>query len=245
MKAKLQMLSDELCAHELYKNLNSVDRLQIFMHYHSFAVYDFMCLLKSLKNHVGMNDLFWKPSSYPQDIVRFVNEIVLGEESDLDQAGNATSHFMLYLKSMKEVGASHEPILDFIHSLNGRHFDTSSLEPGIREFVHYNLELSLTGTIEEVAGAFLFGREKLVPEMFQSMLKTLLADKAKYPTLLFYLERHIEVDGEDHGPKAEKCLQAICGNNQEKWDRAYRASEKSLMLRGKLWDACLGRIQSL
>jgi len=239
MKNRLESLSLELCAHPLYRKLQSVEDIQIFMYYHSFAVYDFMCLLKSLKNHLGMNDIFWKPSTYPHEIVRFMNEIVLGEESDLDQAGKATSHFMLYIKSMKELGADTTPILSFIDSLKGSQFDTTTLEPGIRQFVHFNLELSLTGTIEEVAGAFLFGREKLVPDMFKSIIEILLPYKEKYPSFFYYLERHVEVDGEDHGPKAELCLQAICGHNDLKWERAYKTSEKSLILRKKLWDECL------
>jgi hypothetical protein len=239
MKDLIKSKSTELCSHPLYSRLNNIDNIKVFMEYHSFAVYDFMCLLKSLKNHVSMKDIFWKPTIYPQEIVRFVNEIIVGEESDLDQHGRATSHFMMYINSMKEVGANSNLILDFVHSLNGSRYSTDSLPQGIREFVNYNLDLSLNGTIEEVASAFLFGREKLVPEMFQSMTKVLLNKKDNYPSFFYYLERHIELDGEDHGPKAEMCLNAICKNDQLKWERAHRAALKSLELRKQLWDECL------
>jgi hypothetical protein len=239
MKDLIKTKSNELCLHPLYARLNNLDNIRVFMQYHSFAVYDFMCLLKSLKNHLAMNDIFWKPTTYPQDIIRFVNEIIVGEESDLDQHGQATSHFMMYINSMKEVGANSNPVLDFIHSIHGSNFNTSKLPSGVKEFVNYNLELSLHGKIEEVAAAFLFGREKLVPEMFQSMTKVLLSQKEKYPSFFYYLERHIELDGEDHGPKAEKCLNAICGDDKAKWERAHQAAVKSLELRKKLWDECL------
>lgn len=213
------------------------------MEYHSFAVYDFMCLLKSLQRHMTMKSDPWRPSPYPDQIVRFINEIVLCEESDLDQNGEPVSHFNLYLRAMTEVGANSSHVLSFVRSIRPLQFNTDELKPGIQEFVNFNLTLSVEGEVEELAGAFLYGREKLVPEMFKSIVSVLENSKMNAPALMYYLKRHIEVDGDSHGPLAEKCIAAICDRNKLMYAKAIQVAEKSLELRIKLWDACLEAIE--
>ncbi len=229
----------QLVDHPVYKSLKSIKDIRVFMEYHCFAVWDFMSLLKSIQNKVTCTTVPWKPSSYSSEVVRMINEIVLGEESDVDQYGRPCSHFELYLKAMDEVGANTVVIKDFINT-----FDTSLLPQGAREFVEYNLDLALNGRLEEVAAAFFYGREKLLPDVFTEIVKVLKSENIDCPTLLYYFERHIEVDGESHGPLAMKCLKEICAENETKTLRAHYAGVQALRMRYKMWDSTLQAIKS-
>lgn len=231
LENKIAPLKKALSHHKAYQALNNSDNIRTFMEYHVYAVWDFMTLLKSLQRRLTCVELPWRESSYPTEVVRFINEIVIGEESDLDQDGNPVSHYSLYIDAMMEVGADVSKIQQFVATL-----DFDLIPEGAREFVQYNLELAEKGTDEEVAAAFLYGREKLIPEMFTGIKNVLIAENADCPTLIYYLERHIELDGDEHGPLAEKCLQAVCGEDQDKWSRALAVAEKCLQMRDHLWN---------
>lgn len=233
-RENLSLLQDNLCQHEIYHRLKDVKSLQHFMSYHVFAVWDFMSLLKSLQKEITCVEIPWRPSAYSTELVRFINQIVVGEESDLDREGKAVSHFELYLKGMNEVGASSSGLFDFLPSLNAQ-----TLPAGVREFVSENLRLAREGDPVEVAASFFFGREKLIPSMFTSMVEILKRDNVEAPTFLYYLERHIQVDGEEHGPLAMKCLDELIKGSKEKEDLAMKAGLNALYLRKLLWDECL------
>ena len=231
----------ELAQHPVYYTFTSMDSIKHFMRYHVFAVWDFMSLLKSLQRQISCIDVPWKPSVFPAKMVRLINQIVLGEESDIDQFGNPTSHFELYLKAMEEVGASTSEISDFINSL-----DMSIIPIGARRFVEHNLFLAKHGHIVEVAASFFYGREKLVPDMFKTMKSILKKENIHAPTLIYYLERHIEVDSGEHGPLALECLDFLIGNDKALRSLAYHAGEKALLMREELWNEVLlsGKINS-
>lgn len=234
LKTKLTQLNQELSRHEAYQALNSVTSVRTFMEYHIYAVWDFMSLLKSLQQRLTCVDVPWIESKQDPEVVRFINEIVIGEESDLDPEGNAVSHYSLYLKAMEEVGADTSRIKQFIETQ-----DLSLIPDGARQFVEYNLEIAKNGSDVEVASAFLYGREKLIPDMFTAIKDVMSSEKVDCPTLIYYLERHIELDGDEHGPLAEKCLQALCGDDAAKWQCAEDIAVESLKLRSRLWDAVL------
>lgn len=238
-RENLAILQESLCAHEIYGRLNNLAALRHFMEYHVLAVWDFMSLLKSLQKEVTCVSIPWKPSRYSAEVVRFVNQIVVGEESDLDRNGKATSHFELYLKGMNEVGASTAPLFDFLPDMNPQ-----TLRPGVREFVAENLRLAREGHPVEVAAAFFFGREKLIPSMFTAIVEALKNENVEAPTFLYYLERHIEVDGEEHGPLALRCLDELVGGSKELEELAMRAGLNALYMRKSLWDACLETMPS-
>ncbi|GAA4360128.1 DUF3050 domain-containing protein [Kangiella marina] len=237
LKDKLEDLNKELSNHETYKSLDSLDSVRTFMEYHIYAVWDFMSLLKSLQQRLTCVDVPWVESKQDPEVVRFINEIVIGEESDLDPDGNAISHYSLYLKAMEEVGADTSHIKEFIKTQ-----DMSLIPEGAREFVDYNLKTAREGTDVEVASAFLYGREKLIPDMFTAIKDVMSNENVNCPTLIYYLERHIELDGDEHGPLAEKCLQALCGEDAAKWQSAEEVAVTSLKLRSNLWNAVLDAI---
>ena len=109
LQSRLAPLRDSLLAHPIYDRIDTIEDLRLFMEHHVFAVWDFMSLLKALQRLVCCVDVPWTP---PLDSAacRFVNEIVLGEESDEDGQGGFTSHFELYRRAMRQSGAETGPI---------------------------------------------------------------------------------------------------------------------------------------
>ena len=224
----------QLTQHPVYNTFNNLESIRHFMSYHVFAVWDFMSLLKSLQIQMTCVSLPWKPSPYPAEMVRLINQIVLGEESDLDPNGVAVSHFDLYLKGMEEIGADTSLIRRFLETN-----DLSLIPEGAREFVESNLRTALNGHVVEVASSFFFGREKLIPEMFQVIVDTLKKEKIHAPTFIYYLERHIEVDSGEHGPLALRALSYLINGDERLEDMAMVSGLKSLEMRSFLWDKVL------
>ncbi len=238
---------ERLKNHSLYKKIQTESDLQTFMETHVFAVWDFMSLLKRLQNDITCVAIPWNPSPYPKAVVRLINEIVLGEESDKDLNGNACDHFTLYIRAMEDLKANPNRLINFSKDLNYSKWCT----PAEENFVKFNLSLAQNGKIHEVAAAFFFGREKLIPDMFTSILGDFSQNfdgKSEYnfPNLKYYLQRHIDIDGGEHSHQAEDCLKSLCGNDELKWEEARLAGVQSLILRSALWDEVektLGLIQ--
>ncbi len=231
--------SHKLSRHPIYDKLKSIENIKIFMETHVFAVWDFMSLLKSLQRRITCVEIPWVNSKYPDEIVRFINEIVLGEESDIDMDGNVKSHFGLYLDAMREIGADTSKIMHFIKT---QKYQDIPLEA--RDFVQVNLHIAKTASDIELAATFLYGREKLIPHMFSSIVEVLNKNNCQCPTLLYYLKRHIEVDGDHHGPLAQKCLDFMCEGNEEKLKMAEKAALLSLGHRRKMWDKVLVKLNN-
>jgi hypothetical protein len=197
-----------------------------------------MSLLKRLQRDLTCVELPWRPSVYSARVTRLINEIVLGEESDLDPNGAPLSHFELYLKAMQEVGANTKPITEFIVS-----FDTNLIPYPARSFVGHNLDLIRHADTVEVAAAFFFGREKVIPGMFEGILAVLKRENIPCPLLNYYLERHIHLDGEEHGPMSELCLKELTQGKTHLEQRAFEAGVIALQKRDEFWDEVLKTIK--
>lgn len=242
LAARIAPLRSRLTAHPLYTRIQSADQLQTFMESHVFAVWDFMSLLKALQSRLTCVDVPWRPTRWPESR-RFINEIVLGEESDVFE-GRAISHFELYLEAMRESGADLGPISDLLAQLSagsGRFNLTACGAPEpARRFVESTFALIQTGGVHAIAAAFTFGREDVIPEMFRGLVRDLNAQlDGQFAKFQWYLERHIEVDGEDHGPLALRMVADLCGENEALWQEAALAAEAALEARLALWDGIL------
>lgn len=239
----LRPAHEALVAHPLYRSLDDRGRLQRFMAVHVFAVWDFMSLLKVLQQRLTTVTTPWMPPRH-RKAARLVNEIVLGEETDEVKPGVFMSHFELYLAAMKEVGADGSAIEGFLGTLQAgtsidealRGVERAGTLPGVTPFVATTFALA-GGTTEAVAAAFLVGREKLVPEMFEELLRGTAGIDA--PNFRLYLERHVHLDGEQHGPMAVELLTLLCGDDDVRWGHAERAAREALAARKALWDAVL------
>jgi hypothetical protein len=237
---KLRPLYARLAEHRLYAAFETLDDLHVFMEAHVFAVWDFMSLLKALQQGLTCVDVPWTPTRFAESR-RLVNEIVLGEESDLYD-GRAISHFELYLRAMRECGAQTSQVEKLLRLLeNGMDVRSALLQSGApdvaQDFVRTTFACIAQGKLHATAAAFTFGREDLIPEMFRGFIRDQDARLfGKLATFRWYLDRHIEVDGQEHGPMALQMVTELCENDAAKWEEATAAAETALLARLALWD---------
>ena len=247
LQSRLAPLRDSLLAHPIYDRIDTIEDLRLFMEHHVFAVWDFMSLLKALQRLVCCVDVPWTP---PLDSAacRFVNEIVLGEESDEDGQGGFTSHFELYRRAMRQSGAETGPIDGLVAKLRrGMDLDSAiestNFPESVRQFVKQTFEVIGGGEACAIASAFTFGREDLLPDVFRRIVEESLTMKGSaLDVFRHYLERHIEVDSGEHGPMAWRLLDRLCGDDPTRWQAAENAAKRSLEARILLWDGVCQRL---
>ena len=239
---RIQPFKDQLLSHPLYKKIHTITDLHHFLEGHVYAVWDFMSLLKSLQFQLTCTTSPWFATPNPQ--VRYlINEIVLAEESDLTLDGNRLSHFEMYLSAMKKCGATTHSIENFLVEVkeNGVFpaIKNSDLHPNIKSFLNFTFQTIENGKSHEIAAAFTFGREDLIPSMFTEILNEF---KSSFPEtdlkeLIYYFDRHIELDADEHGPMAFKMIDELCGTDEKKWKEVAEISKLALQKRIGLWDA--------
>ncbi|GGU82333.1 hypothetical protein GCM10009504_43620 [Pseudomonas laurentiana] len=229
-----------LAEHPLFAEINSLPVLQRFMETHVFAVWDFMSLTKRLQQELTCVQLPWLPPVDPK-AARLINEIVLGEESDNRLPHGHYSHFELYLDAMREVGANTLAIEQFVHlQREGIGYASALRRVGAsdaaRQFVCNTLSTAIDAPAHAVAAAFLHGRESVIPGMFQRILDDWGITEEQAPTFRYYLQRHIEVDSEDHGPAAEQLLARLVNQDPQHEREVYEAAIAAVESRIALWD---------
>lgn len=230
----------QLQNHSLYKNLENIDDVKTFMENHVFAVWDFMSLLKALQVKLTTIGTPWLPSKNAK-LSRFINEIVIAEESDINEGGEPNSHFQMYLDAMRQIGSSTDQIEQLIQLISQGHGVTDglnniSINPKVAAFVKYSFSIIDTQKPHKIASAFTFGREDVIPDMFVKILDQSDKHNTKYNKLRYYLERHIELDGDDHGPLSLMMIEELCGDDDQKWLDVKKVAHESLQHRIDLWD---------
>ena len=242
LKSDITPLREKLIHHPVYAKITSIQKLNIFMEHHVFAVWDFMSLLKSLQKNLTCVDVPWVPVGTPE--TRYlINEIVLGEESDVDESGKRTSHFELYLEAMKQTGCNVKTINDFIVKISNDKLlhdviDLNEIPTAAKNFVSITFDVIHLNKSHILAAVFTFGREDLIPGMFLNFVKELNQQQPNSVSILkYYLERHIEVDGDHHSHLAYQMTEKLCGNDEQKWQKATVEVKKALQARIDLWDA--------
>jgi hypothetical protein len=206
-----------------------------------------MSLLKVLQREATCIDVPWLPVGSPR-IRRFVNELVLAEESDRLPDGRVTSHLELYLGAMEELGADTGPVRDFLERLRrGEAVVEAVTQSGApchaRSFVQGTWRIVRSRSLPMVAAAFALGREDIIPDMFTRIVDSLAArhpDRAR--TMALYMARHVQLDAEQHGPAAKAMLEELLGDDPAAWADAYGAARASLKARLALWDGVLAQI---
>jgi hypothetical protein len=241
IEQQLKPFRNVLKDHYLYGKLAGIEDIKIFMEQHVYPVWDFMSLLKSLQIHLTCTQIPWTPAPNAT-LARFINDIVKEEESDLNELGEPRSHFEMYLEAMQQVGANTAFIERFVgHIKTGKSVKEAAkslnLEPITQKFLNFTFATIDGGKAHEIASAFAFGREELIPDMFLGIIdKAEMSSEVSYSKLTYYLKRHIELDGDDHGPLALKMIAELCGNDDKKWEEVLVVAKNALKKRIELWD---------
>jgi hypothetical protein len=243
------LLAARVAEHPLFFALRSLDDVRGFMAHHVWAVWDFMTLLKSLQAELAPTTLPWRPRD--ASIARLINEIVLGEESDLGPDGRAASHFEVYLAAMETIGADTSPVRRFLAALArgiapSPALDEAGAPAGAARFVRGTLACA-AGPLPARLAAFTIGREDIIPAMFGRIVAGLgrsEADERRLAPLVWYLDRHITVDGGEHGPMAARLFARVCLASDAARASSLEAAELALRERLALWDATLAAIGS-
>jgi hypothetical protein len=247
LKEAVNLARHGVISHPLYGRLDDLTAVQTFMRHHVFAVWDFMSLLKSLQRNLTCVQIPWVPQGATSSR-RLINDIVLVEESD-DLAGGFISHFELYLEGMTQAGANRSAIDAFIGLIRkGVPVPTAlkeahAPEPAA-EFSVMTWEFIEATPLHCQAAAFAFGREDLIPDMFDKVATVNRARGNKLSTFVNYLERHIQVDSEEHTPMAMQMLADLCGEDDEKWRQCEETINTALAARSRLWDGILAAIET-
>jgi hypothetical protein len=215
--------------------------LQIFMEHHVFAVWDFMSLAKSLQHSICPSGNLWLPSRLQRSCSRLMNEIILSEESDTDPfTGKHISHFDLYCQAMAEVGADTGPIMRFIETVREHGIDyaltKSNIPESSRQFMTSTFAIIHRNQPSEIGAAFTHGRETVIPAMFRRIGYQLNLNHVNAPRFDYYLNRHVEVDGDDHGPAALSLLNELCEFDPIKLITAENVAVEAIKARIKFWD---------
>ena len=250
LKTRLEPLYARLAAHPLYRSFRTLDDLRHFMQSHVFAVWDFMSLLKALQTGLThAAETPWLPTPDASSR-RLINDLVLVEEADLYPGPplNATpqhpltaSHFELYLEAMHAAGASTatmREVLDQIRLGTPVAEAMAIAPPAAQVFVAETFRTLATGKLHAIAAAFTFGREDLIPEIFRGFLRDQdTALSGQLALFRWYLDRHVEVDGEEHGPMALQMVSNLCGSDETMWQEATQAAVQAVEARLAFWDA--------
>jgi hypothetical protein len=248
----LTTLRAKLLDHPIYGEVGSVADLRRFMEDHVFAVWDFMSLLKRLQQDMTCTKVPWFPADSAR-AARLINDIVIGEETDVDPDGSYVSHLDLYLRAMADVGSSTQQF-DTFRALARSHLPVeaamarSGVPSHVRAFVAHTMSLAHSGSTEEVLAAFFYGREDIIPEMFGRLLETLPRPRHDNDPLrhfIYYIDRHIELDGDSHGPKGRALLDELVGDSPQRHERALRAACNSIKARIELWNGTLRKLRDM
>jgi hypothetical protein len=282
LKTSIRPVRERLIGHPLYRSIQDPIALRIFMEHHIYAVWDFMSLLKALQQSLTCVAVPWIPVG-SANTRYLINEIVIGEESDVDERGLRTSHFELYLRAMEQAGADTGPVVRMVEALKAGKVpegggagkaladakggsDDGALWPGmfladavdesdewvlrgpVKDFLDFTFGTIATGEVHRIAAVFTFGREDLIPDMFIRIVEDLSGrvspegDEGSFGIFRYYLERHIEVDGDHHSHLAMAMLEELCGEDDRKWEEAAQSAGAALEARIRLWDEVVERI---
>ena len=233
-----------LAEHAIYGRLETLTDLRVFMAHHVFSVWDFMSLCKSLQATLAPTTTPWRPIG-DAGVRRFINELVLEEECDEapaegDGAAGFSSHFELYCRAMREVGADPACVLGFVDRVGADGIDAALEAGGVpepsRRFMRTTLDFLASGKPHVVAAALTLGREHVIPAMFRAFLADMKITAADAPVFHFYLNRHIELDADFHAPMSLQLLNACCAGSEARIAESVVAAEAAVQARLDFWD---------
>ncbi len=244
--AQIKTASAALHKHPVFSRIRTMAQLRTFMSWHVFAVWDFMSLVKRLQAEFTCVSLPWLPPRDPA-AARLINDIVMAEETDEDGSGAHISHFDLYRQAMTQVGADTQAIDSFVRSVAqgvpvAQALQAVNADPAVGRFVGATLHTAQAGSVCEVLGSFVYGRENVIPDMFRRLLGQWHIKPEQAKSLMYYLQRHIEIDGDSHGPAAERLVVGHIDGHADRHTRVVDGALRAIAERLALWDALERRL---
>jgi hypothetical protein len=233
---------ERLDRHPVY-GLQDLRALRRFMEHHIYSVWDFMSLIKYLQQHIAPVRVPWSPLG-DAAVRRFINELVLEEESDAipgpDGRLRHLSHFELYCEAMTELGADPEGPRRFVQIAAEQGIE-AALDAGIApepaaRFVRSTFDFIASDRPHVVAAALALGREHVIPGMFRSFLRHMDIGPEIAPQFHFYLNRHIHLDEDFHGPLSLRMLDLLCAGDPGRLAEAQAAACAAIEARLLFWD---------
>jgi hypothetical protein len=248
--APIEELQRELNAHPVYAEVSNLADLRVFMSHHVYAVWDFMSLIKYLQRTVAPTTTPWMPPADPA-VAYFINQLVLEEESDAITTAAGTqynSHFQLYRKAMAEIGADADAPLRFLESVQRDGLDAALYADSTPLPARYFTETSFCFIREDkphaAAAALAVGRERIIPDMFRRLLGSAGVGADEAPIFHLYLNRHVHLDEDFHGPLSLRLLDSLCGDDPQRLEEGATAAEEAVCARIRFWDGVLEAIRA-
>ncbi|MEG3620263.1 DUF3050 domain-containing protein [Magnetovibrio sp. PR-2] len=233
---------ERLSKHLVYESVRTVEDLRVFMQHHVFSVWDFMSLCKTLQNELAPIQVPWAPKGDPV-VRRFINEIVLEEETDQGLPGaepEFASHFELYCLAMDEIGGDSSLVKAFVETAarDGiqKALSTHDVPAPSRAFMEHTFAFIESGKSHVISAAFALGREHIIPSMFRSFLKDMGITNKDAPAFHYYLERHIHLDEDFHAPLSLRMLNSFIADDARKGKEAEQAALDAIEARTQFWD---------
>ena len=238
-------LRTRLERHPIYRAVDSLPRLRCFMEHHIYSVWDFMSLVKAVQAVIAPAGHPWMPVADTR-LRRFVNELVLGEESDEWQQGGQTfylSHFQLYQQAMSEVGADTSAVDLFLEKVRAEGIvpalHCAVVPEAARQFMTSTFACLASGKPHVIMASLAVGREHIIPDIFRALLRDMQVGESAAPAFHYYLQRHVLLDGDHHGPMSLSLLNTLCAGDPARIAEAQIAAEQAIQARIAFWDGVL------
>ncbi len=237
---------EALNSHPVYAALETPRDLRCFMEHHVYSVWDFMSLVKYLQATLAPSRHPWRPLGDPS-CRRFINELVLEEESDRawpgDEDSGFCSHFELYLDAMAEVGADPSRVQAFVARSAAEPMafllENADIPEPSRRFTATTFGFIDGARPHEAAAALAVGREHVIPTVFRAILARFGIDAGQAPRFHYYLNRHVHLDEDFHAPMSIRLMTSLCGDDTVAQQQAVAAAGRALDARVAFWDGVL------
>ena len=238
-------LRRRLDSHPIYRTVDSVQHLRCFMEHHVYSVWDFMSLVKAIQVVIAPAGHPWLPGK-DESLRRFINDVVLGEESDewaRDGKTTYISHFRLYQHAMLEVGGDVKRSNEFLHLVESLGINAalaSKVAPSAsRSFMRSTFDCLASGKPHQIMASLAVGREHIIPSMFRALLREMAIEESAAPAFHYYLNRHVHLDEDHHGPMSIRLLETLCAGDAQRIAEAQAAAETAIAERITFWDGVM------
>jgi hypothetical protein len=192
------------------------------MEHHVFAVWDFVYLVNELNRRIACSPAHAKSADLLHSMRR--------EDEGDDDENSQSPHFARYLAAMDACRADTQPIKTLLTTIKagtpiGLALQSPSIPSPARAFVQQTFAFFDKPTCA-IAGAFVFGREAIIPVFFQTLVERFIhAHCPTYHPMIACISPYLM--GENLS-KAQQILVNLCGDDRRKGQEAEQAAISTL-----------------